>query len=440
MLSLSTPGPFNDHDSDWKTSVQRIPWRNRRRVSAYHGIGNEPARLKTTPTAAWIGPRPTARQITAIVFVGTIGILIPGVQPVILGALLSEGHVNLSQLGHAASAELLAMGLTAALAAALLPPRQLRTVCIAAGLAFALGNYFTPMARGETVTALRAITGAAGGLLIWITASMVARSAAPDRWAGIYLTVQTLAQLIFAAIMSSWINPDHAVRGDFGLLAAAGLVCVAASFALPATFVALPKDAREREGAFVIPPPRGFVALACPLLFMMCIVAIWVYYEPIARQAGLSTHVSDMAVNISLGFQVLGGMLATLTAGRLKWFPVFVICAAVDFAMIALLGAHLSTFLFLVDAAVFGFIWLFILPFLVPMTIEADPSRRSAVLISGVALLGSSLGPTLAGMIISPDDTQGALWFGAACLLLSLAIATGLRFLSPASRPSPRPE
>jgi hypothetical protein len=383
--------------------------------------------LKTAQTASWIGPRPTAWQITAIVFVGTIGILIPGVQPVVLGALLTEEHVNLSQLGHAASVELLVMGLTAALAAALLAPRQLRAVCIVAGLALALGNYFTPLARGETVTAMRAVTGAAGGLLIWITASLIARSAAPDRWAGIYLTVQTLAQFIFAAVMTWWINPNHAVRGDFGLLAIAGLVCALASFALPAAFVDLPKGAGEREGPVVMPPPRGVVALGTPLLFMMCIVGIWVYYEPIARQAGLSTHISDMAVYISLAFQVLGGTLATLTAGRLKWFPVFVICAAVDFGMIALLGAHPSALLFLADAAVFGFIWLFVLPFLVPMTIEADPSRRSAVLISGIALLGGSLGPTVAGMLISPDDTRGALWFGAACLFLSLAIAAGLR-------------
>ena len=406
--------------------MQRIPWGNRRH-GASNEFGIEPAQLKTAQTVSWIGPRPTAWQITAIVFVGTIGILIPGIQPVVLGALLTEEHINLSQLGHAASVELLVMGLTAALAAALLAPRQLRAVCIAAGLALALGNYFTPLARGEWVTAVRAITGAAGGLLIWITASMVARSAAPDRWAGIYLTVQTLAQLIVAAIMTSWINPKIAVQGDFGLLAVAGLVCAVASVALPAAFVALPKGAGADQRSFAIPPPRGLAALGAPLLLMMCIVAIWVYYDPIALQAGLSLRISGMAVSISLAFQVLGGTLATLTAGRLRWFPVFMTCAAVDFGMIALLGAHPSAFLFLLDAAVFGFIWLFILPFLVPMTIEADPSRRSAALISGVALLGGSLGPTLAGMIISPDDTRGALWFGAACLFLSVGIATGLR-------------
>lgn len=384
--------------------------------------------MKTAHTASWIGPRPTAWQITAIVLVGTIGILIPGVQPVVLGVLLTEGHINLSQLGHAASVELLTMGGTAALAAALLTPRRLRTACIAAGLVLAFGNYFTPLARGETVTVLRAVTGAAGGLLIWITASMVARSAAPDRWAGIYLTVQTLAQFLFAAVMTSWISPANAVQGDFGLLAMAGLVCVVAAYALPSAFVALPKAAGDDERS-LMPPPRGFAALAIPLLLMMCIVGVWVYYDPIAREAGLSARTSGMAVSISLAFQVLGGTLATVTAGRLKWFPVFVICAAVDFAMIALLGAHPSALLFLVDAAVFGFIWLFILPFMVPMTIEADPSRRSAVLISGVALLGASLGPTLAGMIITPDDTRGALWFGAACLFLSVVIALGLRFM-----------
>ena len=185
-----------------------------------------------------------------------------------------------------------------------------------------------------------------------------------------------------------------------------------------------------------MPPPRGLAALASIFLLLMFIVSIWVYYDPIARQAGLSSHVSDTAVYVSLAFQVLGGTCATLSAGRLRWFPAFVICAGVDFVMVALLGVHPSALLFLIDAAIFGFIWLFILPVLVPMVIEADPTRRSAVLTSGVSLLGASLGPTMAGLIISPDNTQGALWFGAACLLCSLAIATGLRYLRPQSPPS----
>ena len=379
----------------------------------------------------WIGPRPTALEIAAIVFVGTIGILIPGLQPIVLGALLTQGHIDLSQLGVIASAELLCMGAAAALGAALLPSRRLRAIGIAASLVLALGNYLTPLAAGGSITGLRALTGAAGGLLIGVTACMIARSAVPERWAGIYLSVQTLAQFILAAAMTAWIGPSRAVQSDFRLLAVAGLVCAVVSLALPSAFQALPKP--SGKGSFVMPPLRGLAALASVFLVLMFIVSIWVYYDPIARQAGLSSHISDTAVYVSLAFQVLGGTCATLSAGRLHWFPVFVACAAVDFVMVALLGTHPSALLFLIDAAVFGFIWLFILPFLVPMIIEADPTRRSAVLTSGVGLLGSSLGPTMVGLIVSPDDTQGALWLGAACLLCSLAIATALRYLRPRS-------
>jgi hypothetical protein len=368
-------------------------------------------------------------QIAAIVFVGTIGILIPGVQPIVLGALLAQRHISLSQLGTTASVELLAMGLAAALGAALLPSRRLRAIGIGTSLVLALGNYLTPLAAPESITALRALTGAAGGVLIGVTACMIARSAAPERWAGIYLSVQTLAQFILAAVMTAWIDPSRAVQGDFGMLAIAGLMCAVASFVLPSAFQALPTPLGK--GGFVMPPPRALAALACVFLVLMFIVSIWVYYDPIAREAGLSSHISDTAVYVSLAFQVLGGTAATLFAGRLRWFPVFVICAAVDLGMVALLGTHPSALLFLFDAAVFGFIWLFILPYLVPMIIEADPTRRSAVLTNGIGLLGASLGPTMVGLIVSQDHTQGALWFGAACLLCSLAIAAGLRYLPP---------
>lgn len=387
--------------------------------------------MNDAQSGVWIGPRPTAMQITAIVFVGTIGILIPGVQPIVLGALLAQRHISLSQLGTTASVELLTMGLAAALGAALLPSRRLRVIGIGASLVLALGNYLTPFAAGGSITALRALTGAAGGVLIGVTACMIARSAAPERWAGIYLSVQTLAQFILAAIMTAWIEPGRAVSGDFGMLAIVGLCSAIASFALPSTFQVLPKPVGK--GSFAMPPPRGLAALASIFLLLMFIVSIWVYYDPIARQAGLSSHVSDTAVYVSLAFQVLGGTCATLSAGRLRWFPAFMICAAVDFVMVALLGVRPSALLFLIDAAIFGFIWLFILPVLLPMVIEADPTRRSAVLTSGVSLLGASLGPTMAGLIISPDNTQGALWFGAACLLCSLAIAAGLRYLRPQS-------
>lgn len=376
-------------------------------------------------TAEWIGARPSGLRIAAIMFVGTIGILIPGVQPIVLGALLTEQHITLEQLGHAASVELLVMGLTASIAAAFLPPRRLRLVAVIASLGLVIGNWITPIATGEIVTLIRAATGAAGGLLIWVTSGMIARSAAPDRWAGVYLTVQTLAQFIVATIMAATIEPTRAATGDFYVLAVAGVVSAAVSLLLPSAYQQLPE--RAGAGPQGVPTARGFAGLAVSFLLLMFIVSIWVYYDPIAREAGLSSQVSDEAVSVSLAFQVLGGTLATIFAGRLKWYPVLIACAAIDLATVVILGMHPSKAVFLANAAVFGFIWLFILPFQVPMLIEADPSRRAAVLASGVGLLGASVGPTIVAMVIDPTNTRGALWMGAGSLLVCLVVGTVLR-------------
>ena len=339
----------------------------------------------------WIGPRPTAMQITAIVFVGTIGILIPGVQPIVLGALLAQRHISLSQLGTTASVELLTMGLAAALGAALLPSRRLRVIGIGASLVLALGNYLTPFAAGGSITALRALTGAAGGVLIGVTACMIARSAAPERWAGIYLSVQTLAQFVLAAVMTAWIEPGRAVPGDFGMLAIVGLGSAIASFALPSAFQVLPK-------------PAGKSSLRDAAAAGSCRACVHFSAVDVHRQhlGLLRSHCPSSGLVVprfghrGVRFAGISGagrhFCATLSAGRLRWFPVFVVCAAVDLGMIALLGTHLSAPLFLIDAAVFGFIWLFILPYLVPMVIEADPTRRSAVLTSGVRVARLQLG------------------------------------------------
>jgi hypothetical protein len=249
----------------------------------------------------------------------------------------------------------------------------------------------------------------------------------PDRWAAIYLAVQTLTQLVFGALMNGWIEPRWGASGDFGLLAWASVAAAAASLLLPGAFVALPK--RHGDSAGGIPPALGIAGLVVSFLVMMFIVSIWVYYDPIAHEAGLSSQVSEQAVLLSLGCQVLGGSAAAVLAGRVRWYPTLMLCAAVDLVMVWLLSTHPSAVLFYIDAAIFGFIWLFILPFQVPMLIEADPSRRAAVVNSGIGLLGGSLGPSVVAEIISPDNTRGALWLAAGCLLVSLLIASGLRMV-----------
>ncbi|HKS58903.1 MAG TPA: hypothetical protein VJS12_26665 [Steroidobacteraceae bacterium] len=372
--------------------------------------------------AEWIGARPTAFQLGVILLVGVCGVMIAGLQPLLLGTLAQEGRITAAQLGHAATAELLLMGAASAYAGARWKAERLRAIGIVSSLVLAVLNVATLWASGETVTLIRALAGVPSGLLVWITIAMIARSPTPERWAGIYLTVQTLAQFVLAAALTAWVVSRAGANGGFVALAVLCVVSAAASLALPNRFAPLVADGNASN----MPNGRGFVALAATFLWMAFIVGVWVYAEPLSRQAGHAPTVAGVAVSLSLAFQVLGGATATVLAGRLRWFPVLVFCALIYVACLLTYAALPSAFLYLVTSSVFGFLWMFSLPFFVPMVIAADPTRRAAVLVGGAELAGGSLGPLFASFVVTDADVRGSLGFGAFALAMTVAIAVAL--------------
>jgi hypothetical protein len=370
---------------------------------------------------AWIGPAPSLAQAVAVMTVGVMGIMIAGLQPLLLGTLAQEGRLSAAQLGHAATAELLTMGLAAGMAGAWLKPERLKLIGLGSGLLLAGLNAATVLTSGEMTTLVRAAAGAPSGLMMWLTIGMISRAPRPERWSGIYLTVQTLAQFLLAAALTAWVVGRWGANGGFIALAAVSLVCGLAGLGSPARYAPL---AHESGGGAI--PIRGWVSLAAAFLFLAFIVGVWVYAEPLSRQAGHGPRVAGTAVSISLACQVLGGGAATLLAGRVRWFWALIGCAVVDFGLLALFASLPGPALFLAATGLFGFFWLFFMPFLAPMTIEADPSRRAAMLLGGAQLLGGSLGPLMASGLVTDADARGALAFGAGALSLALVLAVGL--------------
>jgi hypothetical protein len=371
--------------------------------------------------AGWIGTRPTAMQLGVILLVGVCGVMIAGLQPLLLGTLAQEGRITAAQLGHAATAELLLMGAASAYAGGRWQAECLRAIGVISALTLAALNVATVWASGETVTLIRALAGVPSGILIWITVALIARSPTPERWAGIYLTIQTLAQFVLAAALAAWVISRSGANGGFVALAVLCIVSAVASLALPQRFAPLVADNPSN-----LPNARGLVALAAPFLWMAFIVGVWVYAEPLSRQAGHAPTVAGVAVSVSLACQVLGGAAATLLAGRLRWFPTLMCCALLNVCCLLSFAVLPSESLYLLTSGVFGFLWLFSLPFMVPMVIAADPTRRAAVLVGGAELTGGSLGPLVASFVVSDADVRGSLGFGAVALAVTVAIALAL--------------
>ena len=169
-------------------------------------------------------------------------------------------------------------------------------------------------------SAARGAAGAVEGVLLWITVAMIARTATPERWAGVFFTAQTVAQL--AARRSRW--RLWICRGS-ALPAASwpwrGLRVVGVGLAvIGPQLLAGPQSRRGDRRRAAVPRLGGADRHADLRGGRRGAVG------GLPGAAGASRPASDAGVArtalwVSLAGQVVGGGAATALAGRVRWLP-----------------------------------------------------------------------------------------------------------------------
>ena len=190
---------------------------------------------------------------------------------------------------------------------------------------------------------------------------------------------------------------------------------------LPRSYGALPPGMESG-----VPPLRGCTALFAAFLLQASIAGASIYIEPLALQAGLGAATAQTAISVALAFEVLGAAFATAISIRAKFLDVLLFSTLVLLAALGVYVMKAPSWLFIAASASIGFCALLIMPFLVPMTIKADPSRRAAVQIGGAQLFGGAVGPVLASLVVGARDVHGAVALSAALLVCSLCIIYAL--------------
>lgn len=367
-----------------------------------------------------------AKEAASTIGLGVVSLFVAGVLPALLGAFEDEHRLSASALGLAATYEALTMGAATAIAAMVLPPRHLRLIGVGASLALALLDLAGLGGHEAIILVSRALAGIPEGLLLWITVGMIVRSETPERWAGVFFTATTAAQLLLALAFAFFVIPRFGGDGGLVTLALCTLVGVAASFWCPKRYAPLPGS----EAAAGAPPPRGWLALVATFIFMAAPGAVGVYLQPLAHEAGLSADVARTALWVSLAAQIAGASTATALAGRLRYFGAFIITSAVMLVVWTIFGLHVPAWVFILANSAAGFVFVFVSPFLVPMTIEADPSRRAASQSAGAQLLAAAFGPFLASQVVNDANVHGALYLGGVLLVFGLSMIGALHFIS----------
>jgi hypothetical protein len=375
------------------------------------------------------GPPFTPAEAAAAIGLGVLALLIAGLFGLLLAALAEEHRISASGIGFVTMLEALSTGLVTSLAGIFFKPRRLKAIGVAATIAVIVLDLATTRASGASILVVRGLAGAAEGVLLWISIGFISRTATPERWAAVLFTGMGITQLIAATAVSALVLPRFGADGGYVAVAAVMVLAIPVALFLPSRLGEVAGAEGATSGA---PPFRGWVALFGTLCMAASLTAVAIYVVPLAEQAGLGVATGRTAISVSLGFNMLGGLLATWLAGRLRYITVFYATAAIFLATWAVYAFHSPAWLFVGVTALAGLAAYVAGPFLVPMTVEADPSRRAAMQSGAVQLMAGALGPLLAALSVREHEIRGVLVLALVLQLIGIAVATGLHRIAAA--------
>ncbi|GLQ51615.1 MFS transporter [Dyella flava] len=343
-------------------------------------------------------------EIVAALAVGCVALMMLGLQPALLGDLIEQHRISLEGVGIVAMGEIFSLGIGVVLAEKFLPLDRLRPVAVLGSLLLVTVNLLTLMVHGDAAcVAMRIAAGLLEASLFWITTVVIVRSREPDRLAGIFLTAQTLTQALVALALARL--PLHVLGWQ------AGFIVLAAVCITPLLVTArLPRQVGTHSDAIMpsVVSWRGFFALLVPFAHLSAIGTLWAYLEPLSKHAGIVGSNADALVALVLLMQVIGGSIAAMAVRRWRVGPTLVFSAMVIVAIG--IAMHRLTWPdpwgFAALCAVFGFAWLFQMPFHIRLAFDIDPRGRIALLVPAAQLLGSGFGPLAASFSVHGEDVQ----------------------------------
>lgn len=362
----------------------------------------------------------TGRTLATSILIGSCALLVLGVQPVLLGAMVQEGRIAEAQVGNLVTIEMIAMVLGSLAGIGLLRKMGARVVIGVAGLVLAAMNLTMAGQSGMAVLApLRGVAGLSEGVLVASALVAISRVERVERASAIFLAVQTLLQAAVAAPLPFIIAGSSRTDTALLALALAGAFAAAAALLLPPQLQPAAPDGER--GALT---RASLTALLGAGLFLGAIVSVWSYFGLWLIRYGYPPAFEGTAVSSCLVAQVIGALAAARFGERLPNRQTISVCALAAALLVALffVGRGNATAILMVSIA-FGFVWLFTLPFFAGWLIEIDPGRRAVLYLTAFQLGGAALLPSLAGVAVGSFSVDAAMILSGAIFLVLATVS-----------------
>jgi len=368
--------------------------------------------------------------ITAAMVIGSAAMLVLGLAPVLLGALAAEGRISEAGVGQTAMAEIFALAIGALVGPFFMMAGRMRfKVCLLAGLLVIVNVSMIWVPSGAAIIAVRALAGLVAGLLLGCTNAILTHSRQPQRMSGLLLSASFPPQIALAYLIPTLIVPRLGADGSYLVIAGCAALALLCS---PLLVDRIETPARQAEDQARVRWSLPLLLAVLAIFVLNCgLGAIWAYVDRIAREDGFSPSVAGWAVAISIGFQFCGAMLAAWQGARIPARAALVIGTTIQFVAAIVIFRGGSVQGFVAAVCILAFLWPALQPVQVGELIALDPSRRMAMLLGPIILMGNGLGPLAASLVVTATTIRPGLILSTGMIGLSIALFASLLCLKP---------
>lgn len=358
------------------------------------------------------------RPVAAAIVIGTAVLFIFGLQPIILGGAVEKGLLDERGVGTLAMIEMMLLALGNIVGQTVMNGRMRIKVAVAAAALTAIDLACVLARSGTDLIALRSVAGLLEGLLMGCVAMISAHSDRPDRTNGLLMSLSGIPQVLAVYLIPLHVVPSRQMDASLAVLAAFAL-CAAVTGVLVTNRVERHVSAPAGKAVWTLP-----LALLALSIFIQNagIGATWAYSERLGSERNLGGGTIGLAISIGIAAQMVGAFAAGMGGIRFHPAKALILGCCVQVATVLVLIATRSGTAYLISLVVFSLFWPSMGPFQVRAIIQADPTRKTAMLMGPIGLVGIGLGPWFASLGITDNHVVGAFVTAAGLLTGSLVL------------------
>jgi len=376
--------------------------------------------------AVWRAAPESLAAYLMLAVVTTAGIFYVNILPVLVGGLVESLDYSNQQAGKVTAANIYGAALGSLIAVLLVKRFPWKRTVVGALLPLLALDLLSPsIVAHESLTALRFIAGFFGGLITGTGLAVMARTGKPERAYACMLVIQFgLGGLGLYALPSlTLIYGTKSLFFTLAIFDLAALLLIVFLAAYPAKkSTSADSDSKANtQRAKTALLPLGLM-LVSVFLFQAANNGVYAFVERLGMEAGLSVEWVSLSLGLGAWVGVPGALLVIGIAHRYgRLLPLL----AAGGGMVTgwwLLHYAENSQAFLWSGALVSFAWAFIIPYLLGILAELDPSGQMASVGGLFSKLGLASGPLVAGVILMGNDYSLLVDFGIAGLVTSLCL------------------